>query len=133
MYSSAPGAELEVDVRDNDAGAVLVTQTGGSTVVSDTESDTYTLQLAKVPTAPVTIAILTDGQTLISADDPNPADEGREAGLDRACRILCGLSAGRAAGLTAAARKGLAPRGALPAYEVWRIRLQDHFAQRSRA
>ncbi|HEU4452184.1 MAG TPA: DUF1702 family protein [Longimicrobium sp.] len=52
---------------------------------------------------------------------------------DRACRILCGLSADRAAALTVAAREGLAPRGALPAYEVWRIRLQDHFAERSRA
>lgn len=52
---------------------------------------------------------------------------------DRACRIFCGLSAERAAALTAAARQGLAPRGALPAYEVWRTRLQDHFAQRSRA
>lgn len=52
---------------------------------------------------------------------------------DRACRILCGLSADRAAALTVRARDGLAPRGALPAYEVWRTRLQDHFAQRSRA
>ncbi|HEX6037099.1 DUF1702 family protein [Longimicrobium sp.] len=52
---------------------------------------------------------------------------------NRACRILCGLSADRAAALTVTARDGLAPRGALPAYEVWRIRLQDHFAHRSRA
>jgi hypothetical protein len=52
---------------------------------------------------------------------------------DRACRILCGLSADRAAALTATARDGVAPRGALPAYEVWRLRLQDHFASWSRA
>ncbi|HEX6909104.1 MAG TPA: DUF1702 family protein [Longimicrobium sp.] len=58
----------------------------------------------------------------------NPA-----AHTDRACRILCGLSAERAAAVTAAARDGLAPRGTLPAYGVWRMRIQDHFASRGYA
>ncbi len=55
----------------------------------------------------------------------NPA-----AHTDRACRILCGLTADEAAAVTVAAREGLAPCGSLPAYGVWRVRVQDHFASR---
>jgi enediyne biosynthesis protein E3 len=55
----------------------------------------------------------------------NPA-----AHTDRACRTLCGLSADDAAAVTMAAREGLTPCGSLPAYGVWRVRVQDHFASR---
>ncbi len=56
----------------------------------------------------------------------NPA-----AHTDRACRILCGVSAEDAAAATIAAREGIAPRGPIPAYGVWRMRVQEHFAVRS--
>lgn len=52
---------------------------------------------------------------------------------DRACRILCGLTADKAAAVTVAAREGLTPWGSLPAYGVWRFRVQDHFADRGYA
>lgn len=58
----------------------------------------------------------------------NPA-----AHTDRACRILCGLTADKAAAVTVKAREGLAPWGNLPEYGVWRIRVQDHFASRGYA
>ena len=63
--------EVKVEVRDNDAGGLLVTQSGGNTLVSETQTDTYSLVLTQQPTAPVTVTILSDGQTLVSADsDP---------------------------------------------------------------
>ena len=63
--------EVEVNVRDNDAGGLIVTPSDGSTLVSEGVHDTYDLQLTKAPTAPVTVSILSDGKTLVSADsDP---------------------------------------------------------------
>lgn len=56
----------------------------------------------------------------------NPA-----AHTDRACRILCGVSAEDAAAVTIETREGIAPRGPIPAYGVWRMRVQEHFADRS--
>ena len=47
---------------------------------------------------------------------------------DAACRALCGAGADRAARACDAARQGLAPYGSLPAYELWRLRIQQHFA-----
>ncbi len=64
-------SELKVTLRDNDTGGVIVTQTGGSTLVSANQSDTYTLQLTKAPTSDVRVDILSDGKTLISSFDPN--------------------------------------------------------------
>jgi hypothetical protein len=58
----------------------------------------------------------------------NPA-----AHTDTACRALCGAGADVAAAAAAAALDGLAPRGDLPAYEVWRLRIQQHFAAEDRA
>ena len=68
--------EVDVTVRDNDAGGLIVTESAGATLVSagdptdpsDDIVDTYTLQLTKSPTAPVIVTILTDGKTLVSAD-----------------------------------------------------------------
>ena len=75
----AENYEVDVTVRDDDAGGLIVTESDGATLVSlgdpmdpsDDVFDTYTLQLTKEPVAPVTVTILTDGKTLISADgDP---------------------------------------------------------------
>lgn len=48
------------------------------------------------------------------------------AHTDLACRVYCGLCATEAAELTAETRVGLAEDGEVPAYEVWRRRLQSH-------
>jgi hypothetical protein len=45
-----------------------------------------------------------------------------------AAKILCGLSAGDAARLTDAALENLPADAAEPAYEIWRRRIQNHFA-----
>ena len=42
-----------------------------------------------------------------------------------ACRLLCGMSASEAAVLTDETLAGLPPDGALPAFEVWRQRIQE--------
>jgi Ca2+-binding RTX toxin-like protein len=61
--------EVEVSVQDNDSGGLVVTQTDGATLVSENQPDAYTLKLTKAPTAPVTVSILSDGQTLVSSAD----------------------------------------------------------------
>ena len=48
---------------------------------------------------------------------------------ETACRILCGLSADEAAGVTDAALANLDDEGCLPAYEVWRQRIRAQFAR----
>ncbi|MGH3553392.1 MAG: hypothetical protein ACRDT5_12495, partial [Mycobacterium sp.] len=62
--------EVRVDVIDGDSGGVLVLQPDGDTIVSQGHPDSYTLQLTKAPTAPVTVSVLTDGKTLVSSADP---------------------------------------------------------------
>ncbi|HEX8362733.1 MAG TPA: DUF1702 family protein [Longimicrobium sp.] len=52
---------------------------------------------------------------------------------DLACNALCGLDSEAAAAVTDEALHGLCPRGALPAYETWRLRIQQHFAVECRA
>jgi len=47
---------------------------------------------------------------------------------ETACRVMCGHSAEEAAAITDAALENLRADGALPAYEVWRRRIQDKFA-----
>ena len=61
--------EVEVSVQDNDSGGLVVSQTDGATLVSENQPDAYTLKLTKAPTAPVTVSILSDGQTLVSSAD----------------------------------------------------------------
>jgi enediyne biosynthesis protein E3 len=48
---------------------------------------------------------------------------------ERACEVLCGLSAAAAATLTDAALENLPLDGAEPAYEVWRQRIRARFAK----
>ena len=54
------------------------------------------------------------------------------AATDRAARILCGLSADEAARLTDAALENLPSDAAEPAFEIWRRRIQNHFAPTAR-
>ncbi|WP_261842146.1 LEPR-XLL domain-containing protein [Aliamphritea ceti] len=69
-YNSVANADVTIDVVDNDSGSVVVTQSGGATLVSDTKGDDYTLVLSKQPTSAVTVNLLNDGQTLFSSTDP---------------------------------------------------------------
>ena len=61
---------VQVSVYDGDSGGVLVVQPTGKTIVSPTQTATYTIQLTRAPTAPVTVTIITDGKTLVSSSDP---------------------------------------------------------------
>jgi hypothetical protein len=57
------GALLTASIIDNDAGRVVVTQSGGSTVISENgTTDSYTLVLSAQPTAPVSIALQPSSQ-----------------------------------------------------------------------
>lgn len=53
----------------------------------------------------------------------NPAEH-----TELACQVLCGLSADAAAALTDEALENLPPDGSVPAYEVWRRRIQQHLS-----
>ena len=55
------------------------------------------------------------------------------ANTEKACRILCAMTAGAAAEITDAALIGLPPDGDVPAYEVWRRRIADAFGAQSGA
>ncbi len=55
------------------------------------------------------------------------------AHTERACRIVCGTTAEEAAALTDRALQDLPPDGEEPAFEIWRRRLQAHFAEESTA
>jgi enediyne biosynthesis protein E3 len=47
-----------------------------------------------------------------------------------ACQVLCGRSAAEVAALTQETRRGLPPdAGEVPAFEVWRRRIQSHFSK----
>lgn len=51
------------------------------------------------------------------------------AGTAAACQVFCACSAEEAAAVTDAALEGLRAEGTLPAYEVWRRRIQTTFAR----
>ncbi|MCG8559790.1 MAG: calcium-binding protein [Hyphomicrobiales bacterium] len=61
-YASAEDQTVDVTVHDNDTAGVLVVETDGSTVVTDSDTDSYTMRLTKAPTGEVSINLLTDGQ-----------------------------------------------------------------------
>ncbi len=61
--------EINADIRDNDTGGLIVTQSGGSTIVGASQNDSYTLELTRRPTHPVEVKIISDGKTLISSAD----------------------------------------------------------------
>lgn len=47
---------------------------------------------------------------------------------EQACQFFCGMSSTEAAKITDIARENLPPDGVVPAYEVWRQRIQARFA-----
>jgi len=60
---------VTVHIADNDAGNVLITQTGGSTDVAEGgATDTYQIALGNTPTGPVQITVTADAQTRLSLD-----------------------------------------------------------------
>ena len=69
VYTAVTAQDLTVDVRDNDAGGVVITQSQGSTVVSATSDEFYTVSLTKAPTADVVVKLLPDGKTLLTSYD----------------------------------------------------------------
>jgi hypothetical protein len=52
------------------------------------------------------------------------------AHTELACQILCGVSAERAAAIAREAGQDLPPDGGVPAFEVWRRRIQERFQKR---
>ena len=50
---------------------------------------------------------------------------------ERACAILCGMSAADAAAVTDAALENLPRDGAEPAFEIWRRRIQQIFVEKA--
>ncbi|WP_261817079.1 LEPR-XLL domain-containing protein [Vibrio gallicus] len=69
-YNQVDDTQQVLFVSDNDSGAVIVTQTDGSTLVSQTQGDDYSLVLSRAPSSTVTVNLLNDGQTLFSSADP---------------------------------------------------------------
>ncbi len=59
--------ELEVVVFDDDRPGVLVTESGGTTIVGPGQSDDYTLRLVSEPDQDVVLDVFSDGQTLVSS------------------------------------------------------------------
>ena len=65
---------LDVEVVDNDTPGVLVTESNGRTLVvqdgndanNASQDDTYSIRLTKAPTAPVTVWLNDDGQTVLT-------------------------------------------------------------------
>ncbi|WP_293776173.1 hypothetical protein [uncultured Oxalicibacterium sp.] len=79
IYQNLVAQTLNVEVSDDDVGGVIVTQSSGTTLVSATADDTYTLALSRQPTAPVTITLMSDGKTILSAADPSDTRFGHNA------------------------------------------------------
>ncbi len=73
-YDAAAIADVTVEVSDNDAGGVSLTESNGSTRVSEAgpTSDTYMVVLTSEPTADVTITIDPDDETDLG-DGPGQA------------------------------------------------------------
>ena len=60
---------LSVHITDNDAGAVMITETGGSTEIAEGALPTPTqIALATMPTGAVQITVTADAQTQVSMD-----------------------------------------------------------------
>jgi len=75
-YNGIAIANVTVNITDNDAAGVSITQSGGSTDVSEqgATSDTYTIVLDKQPTASVTITVDPDNNTDVGAGTGTPVD-----------------------------------------------------------
>ncbi len=63
-YNGIAVADVTANITDNDVAGVEITETGGSTNVSENgATDTYTVKLTSEPTATVTINVNPDGQS----------------------------------------------------------------------
>ena len=70
-YNDLPINDVVANVTDNDAADVTISQSGGSTdVTEDGVTDSYTVALNSQPTANVTVNVHPDGQSLVSTTDP---------------------------------------------------------------
>ncbi|MBE9146515.1 Ig-like domain-containing protein, partial [Planktothrix mougeotii] len=68
-YSNIKPADIDVINTDNDSAGVTITQTGGSTDVTEGgANDTYTIQLNTLPIGNVTVTVTSDAQSQISTD-----------------------------------------------------------------
>ncbi len=63
-------ASLPVDIEDNDGKNIRITQTGGSTDLTEgtDQTDQYRIRLTKEPTANVTVLVQTDDQVTVDKD-----------------------------------------------------------------
>ncbi len=67
MYNGLTVSSVTVAITDNDSAGVTITESGGSTHVTEGgATDTYTVVLNSQPTASVTVAISTDGKTSVN-------------------------------------------------------------------
>ena len=67
-YAALPVQTIAVTNSDNDAAAVVITESSGSTVIAETgTNDTYTIQLASRPLATATITVTQDSQVQVNA------------------------------------------------------------------
>lgn len=75
-YNGIAIANVTVNVTDNDAAGVSITQSGGSTDVSEQgpTSDTYNIVLDRLPTSSVTITVDPDSNTDVGAGAGVPFD-----------------------------------------------------------
>lgn len=73
FYSALPAATVTAAVTDNDTPGVILTQSGGSTAVTEGgATDSYTLVLQSQPLANVTITADPDGQADLGAGTGSP-------------------------------------------------------------
>ena len=66
-YNALTVAGLTASIADNDVAGVRITQSGGTTAVSEAGlADTYTIELTSQPTAGVTVTVTPDAQVSVS-------------------------------------------------------------------
>ncbi len=79
-------AELSVTVNDNDSAGVIVTESDGQTIVTESLVDTYEIELTQAPAddETVTLSILTDGQVSVAAgsDDASRLTQNEDGSAD---------------------------------------------------
>lgn len=71
FYNALPdGAQVTVNITDNDTAGIVITQTGTTDVSEGSATpDTYTVVLNSQPTADVTVNLTFDNQIVINGDD----------------------------------------------------------------
>ena len=62
-------AEITAELVDDETASLIVTESDGSTVVGEGQTDSYTLQLSTQPVGTVTVTLQNDGQTILTSGD----------------------------------------------------------------